>query len=91
MTNIHIPNSYLTSKHDFVPYLDTLRSQCPDNEVLTHRSNTSLCLEWASHNFLYDLHIARERAKDCDLNYPQKLWEKIAYPIVGSIGWIFIK
>lgn len=43
-----------------------------NRDCVLERSNFSLLLEWASHNLLYDLHIARERTKDVDLEYPQK-------------------
>ena len=87
--NIHIEDSAEVSKECFGAVLVMLAEQHPDCDVW-NRTGRSLILEWAAHNFLYNLHIARKYTKDVDLNYPQKLWEKILYPIVGGIGWIFI-
>lgn len=87
--NVHIQASHEVSKDYFGAVLVMLAEQHPDCEVW-NRSGRSLILEWAAHNYLYRLHIARSRTKNADLNYPQKLWEKILYPIVGGIGWIFI-
>lgn len=88
--NIHIQDSAEVSKDCFGAVLVRLSQEHPDCEVW-NRTGRSLCLEWSAHNFLYKLHIARYHTKDVDLNYPQKLWEKILYPIVGGVGWIFIR
>ena len=50
-----------------------------------------MCLEWATHNALYACHIARDRTKDCDLNYPQNVFVSVAYTVFGIIVWPFIK
>lgn len=91
--NIHIENSYKISKWDFKNTLITRRVYATSDEldVFAHRSYLSMQLEWCCHNFLYNLGVARERTKDVDLNYPQKLWEKILYPIGGILTWIFIR
>lgn len=89
-SNLHLIDSYKVSKRDFRKSLLDIQAAEPHYQVW----NRCLCgmeLEWASHNFCYALGIARERTKDCDLNYPQTLIEKIAYPIVGALVWIFIK
>ncbi|MBQ0053516.1 MAG: hypothetical protein KBS89_03555 [Bacteroidales bacterium] len=88
--NIHIEDSAEVSKDCFGAVFVKLSQDYPDCEIW-NRSRRSLILEWSAHNFLYTLHIARSHTKDVDLNYPQKLWEKILYPIVGGIGWIFIQ
>lgn len=88
--NIHIENSYAVRKRDF----DFVLSCCVSEESMTvkkNRSAFSLKTEWAVHNLLYALHIARSRTKDVDLQIPQKWYEKIAYPVLGCIVWIFIK
>ena len=61
------------------------------NEVFRFRTPFSIKTEWATHNALYALGIRREQTKDLDLNYPQKVWERLAYPFVGCIVWLFIK
>lgn len=89
-SNIHIVDSYKVSKHRFESVLATYTEE-QAVEVKAHRSLFSLKMEWATHNFLYNLGAKRERTKDVDLNYPQKLWEKVAYPILGIFAWLFVK
>lgn len=88
--NINIEDSSEVSKDYFGAILVILSDEHPECEVWK-RSGLSLKLEWAAHNLLYNLHIMRKCTKDVDLNYPQKLWERVLYPIVGAIGWLFIK
>lgn len=91
MANIHIPDSYLIPKADFDKVLATCKKRHPGNEVFRFRSPLSLKTEWATHNALYALGIRREQTKDLDLNYPQKVWERLAYPLIGCVVWPFIK
>lgn len=91
MANIHISDSYLTPKADFDKVLNAYSKRHPGNEVFRFRSRFSLKTEWATHNALYGLGIRREQTKDLDLNYPQKVWERLAYPLIGCVVWPFIK
>lgn len=88
MANIHIDNSYEVFKCEFQSRLEDYRHEHPDCDVF-QRSMFSLKMEWAVHNALYDLHVARSRTKDVDLNHPNKwAW---AYIIIGLFVWIWIK
>ena len=89
MANIHIANSWNVPKRQFGYYLDLLRKELPESSVWK-RSYFSLKTEWATHNALYFLGIRRLQTISVDLNHPQKLWEKILYPIVGCVVWPFI-
>lgn len=88
-SNIHIVDSYNVSKHRFESVLATYTYE-QAVEVKAHRSLFSLKMEWATHNFLYNLGVKRDRTKDCDLNFPcdQPEW---LYCIIGTLVWIFIK
>lgn len=88
--NIRISDSYEVSKHGFDAILDDLKHRHPDCEVW-HRSRWSLKAEWAVHNALYSLGIAREHTKDVDLNYPLPWYAILFYWLAGSFLWIFIK
>lgn len=88
--NIHIDDSAAIEKLSFASILLTIRKEHPDCSVFK-RTIPSLVYEWAAHNFLYNMHIARKHTKDVDLNYPQIFLEKVLYPVIGYIGWIFIE
>lgn len=90
MNNIHINDSFAVSKHSFKAVLATYDDD-DARAVRAKRSDFSLLTEWAAHNALYNLGIARERTKDVDLQIPQKWYEKIGYPVIGCLVWIFIK
>lgn len=95
--NIHIEDSYAVSKKDFEKVLADREweayEHCIESEigVFENRSKFSLKTEWAAHNACYALGIERERTKDVDLQIPQKWYEKIGYPVVGCLVWLFIK
>lgn len=95
--NIHIENSYAVSKKDFNKVLADREWEAYEHNieseigVFQNRSQFSLKCEWACHNFLYALNIARERTKDVDLDYPQKWYLRIAYTVGGVLVWLFIK
>lgn len=91
---ITVYDSYKVSKKEFVPFLDSLRSEYEDNLVLLYRDNKSLTNEWACHNFLYNIDIFglfRSHTKDVDMQYPLAWWEKIVYPCFGWFCKLFIK
>lgn len=92
--NIHIEDSAFISKRNFGVALTTIyiESEKEGNHSLVwKRSWESLEHEWAVHNFLYMVGYKRERTKDVDLDYPQKWWMTLAYNILGSLCWIFIR
>lgn len=89
--NIHINNSCEYSKHSFDTVFSYLRDHYLTNNVLLNRSDCSMAREWASHNLLWDLHIARERTADVDLDYPQKWYYRLGYFILGSFALLVIK
>lgn len=86
--NVHIVDSYKTSKYKFEHTLLVIKGLYPSCNVW-QRTMLSLRREWATHNLLYALHLFRSRTKDVDLNFPCKYeW---LYNIVGAFAWIFIK
>lgn len=87
--NLHIEGSSLMSKDDVRAYLDDAIRISPCCLVWL-RSRFSLMMEWATHKVAYKLGYKVERTESVDLNYPQKWWEKICYPIVGILAWIFV-
>lgn len=88
--NLHIFDSYKISKKKFDSELNSAQALHKESDVWK-RSRLSLKLEWATHNALYALGIAKDRTKDVDLNYPQKWYVKTGYAVVGSLVWLFIK
>ena len=87
--NLHLIDSYKESKRLFKSDLLAIKASNQDSEVWM-REICGMKLEWACHNALYHLHIARERTKDCDLNAPQSFLEKAAYSVLGILVWPFI-
>ena len=87
--NIKIIDSWQVSKKKFQIELNGIKAEQPECEVWK-RSDCSLCHEWAIHNALYCLGIARSHTKDVDLNYPQKWYVTFAYNFFGAIVWPFI-
>lgn len=79
------------SKNEYNALLDQINYEAPNHIVTTNRSRLSLKLELAAHALLYNLHIARERTRDCDLNYPQAWYIRAGYAVCGTIGLIFNK
>ena len=88
--NLHIFDSYKVSKKCFHSTLKQIRCLHPKSEIW-NRKEWLMQLEWATHNFLYNLHILRSHTADVDLNYPQCFLAKIGYTIFGAIAWLFIK
>lgn len=92
---IHIQESYKVSKKYFKPLIKALREVYAKPflkvAVFDNRSDRSLVLEWAAHNLLYKLGIARDHTADLGLEWPQKWYLKLGYWIVGNLGMIFLK
>lgn len=88
--NIHIQDSYMVPKKLFKCNLKDILHRTPLDYPIHNRTIESMEMEWASHNFLYDLHLWRSHTKDVDLNYPQKWYTKAVYAVLGRIAWVFI-
>ena len=88
--NIHMESSFEISKDDFESELKTLREQYPDS-LVWNRSMDSLKREWAAHNALHAMGIARKQTAHADLNWPQHWLIRLGYDIIGTIAWPFIK
>ena len=88
--NIHMESSFEISKDDFERELKTLREQYPDS-LVWNRSMDSLKREWAAHNALHAMGIARKQTAHADLNWPQHWLIRLGYDIIGTIAWPFIK
>lgn len=87
--NLHVVDSYRFSKKEIRDFLAAFSDI--DVSDVWQRSGFSLRTEWYCRNFLYRIGICRSRTKDVDLNYPQKWWEKLVYPVFGCIAYLFIK
>lgn len=88
--NIHMESSFNISKEDFESELKMLREQYPDS-LVWNRSMDSLKREWAAHNALHAMGIARKQTAHADLNWPQHWLIRLGYDIIGTIAWPFIK
>lgn len=89
--NIQIQDSYKISKYEFDKIINNIKTDLPEHIVSKNRSNRSLKNEWAIHNLLYNIGIARSHTKDVDFNYPLSIKEEIIYTLFGWIGSILIK
>lgn len=89
--DLKVIDSYKVSKKEFKPFINYVKEENPDVSLFKHRKVWHMCLEWATHNFLYKLGIKPESTKDVDLNYPLPWYEKIGYFVIGCISWLFIK
>ena len=88
--DLKLIDSYKVSKCDFKKELKAIHEETPSYEIW-NRGINQMCLEWASHNAAYACGIARERTKDCDLDYPQSFLERAFYAVCGCLVWLFIK
>ena len=88
---IKIIDSWEVKKKEYSQVLDMIREKYPDHPVCKNRKDSSLKLEWASHNGLYKVGAFRSHTKDVDFEYPQKWYMKIIYALSGGFFWIFLK
>lgn len=88
--NIQIKDSGDVKKAQFDSIIKQLQKSLPEHQVIKNRSKISIKNEWAVHNPLYLLKIAPARTKDLDINYPQRLYEKIVYWGFGWLCMLFI-
>ena len=91
VSNLHIIDSCQIPGRDFREILTHISDENPESFLFKARSICPMSLEWATHNFLYMIGYQRERTCDVDLDYPQKWYYRIAYPIIGSLVWVFIR
>lgn len=84
-TNLHIEDSYKISGRDFREVLCDINRENPNAFLFKVRCICGMCLEWATHNFLYKIGYQRERTQDADLDYPQKWYYKIGYSVIGVL------
>ena len=88
--NIHIFSSYRVKKKDFERELAAIRELHPDCCVW-NRTIGSLTREWAVHNALHRLGIARRQTADIDLNWPQNWLIRALYTLLGALVWPFVE
>lgn len=88
--DLQIVDSYKISKHDFGSVLTGIEEKDSDY-LVWDRSKCGMKLEWATHNWCYRHGIKPESTVSVDLEYPQPWYMTLAYCIVGSLVWLFIK
>lgn len=88
---LKLVNSYLVPKDRFEVELNAIRYMTPDYPIWHLRSMASMRREWATHNLAYALRIKRSRTKDCDLEFKQTWYYKLAYGVVGTVALWVIK
>lgn len=88
--NIHIQESYKTSKKEIPSSVDGLIAQYPDCAVIKTRWRYSLIMEWVAHNFLYQINYKRDRTADVDLN-TMPWYMQLLYCVCGTAVWLFTK
>ena len=87
---VKLLDSYLIPKARYETELNVVRyrePKCP----LWGRSMGSMRREWAVHNLAYALRIKRSKTKDCDLEFEQTWYNKLAYGVVGTVALWVIK
>ena len=87
---VKLYDSYLVPKAKFGRALSSIRNLHPSC-LLWGRTDGSLRREWAAHNLLYALGIQRSKTADCDLEFEQTWYHKLAYGVVGTIALWVIK
>ena len=78
-----VPKSYFQKK---LNQIKALHGEQP----IFYRSDYSLKMEWAVHNFCHQVGFYKERTKDCDFDIPCNLPEWV-YEAVGVLVWVFVK
>lgn len=87
---VKLIDSYAVPKHRYSRELLGIRNLHPTLE-LWNRSYGSMRREWAAHNLAYALGIKRSKTADCDLNFTQPWYVKLAYGVVGAIALLVVK
>ena len=89
--NIHIEGSSKMSRAEFLTALLAAPHTEDYYAVWAHRCEASLLREWAAHKLLWQLHIFRSHTESVDLDWPQPVWMRIAYFVVGGVALLFYK
>ena len=89
--DICIFDSYKVSKFKFRKILKQIINDNPNCIVPRERCMFSMTMEWATHNFLYNIGYERERTRDVDINVPVAWYYQAAYIACGVLSWLFIK
>ena len=87
---VKLIDSHLVPKSKFGRELVAIRNLhplCP----IWQRSEGSIRREWATHNLLYALGIKRSKTADCDLEFEQTWYHKLAYGVIGTVALWVIK
>ena len=87
---VKIFDAYLVPKARFESEMNVIRYYHPTCR-LWKRSVGSIRREWAAHNLAYALRIKRSKTKDCDLEFEQTWYNKLAYGVVGTVALWVIK
>lgn len=88
---VKILESYRVKKKFFKKVINRIETENPETKPFQKRTMFDMKMEWATHNFLYNINFQRNRTADVDLNCEINILKKIAYTIVGLLTWIFIK
>ena len=88
--NIQLKSSFEVSKDDFERVLAAIRERHPDS-LVWNRSMDSLKREWAIHNAVHALGLARKQSAHTDLNWPQPWYVRLGYAVAERIAWRVIK
>ena len=86
---IKLIDSSFVPKAKFSRELGSIKNLHPSCQIW-RRSERSLRSEWAAHNLAYLLGIKMDKTKDCDLEFEQKWYLRLAYFIVGNIAMLII-
>lgn len=83
--NTNISNSYIIKSIDDMLYIineikDRIKLANENvSDYSINQNKWSIVRKWRAHNFLYALHIARNRTKDIDINNNIQWYTKIGY------------
>ena len=90
LNNTHIKDSYKIPKCYIKDVLRALMKEVDNPSVAINRIPLNKMIEeWKAHNLLYELHIARNRTKDVDLDIFESDLRRFEYKILSKIYDIF--
>lgn len=78
-----IVDSYRFNKSDMFQILQIIRDEVKEDNIIYSRSIDSWIEEWAAHNVLYAMHIARKRTGSVDLNEDESNFKLFCYKILA--------
>lgn len=76
-------------KKDFQKTLNQIKA-INGQQPIFQRTDFSLKMEWAVHNFCHQIGYQKDRTKDCDFDLPCDKPEWV-YEAVGVLVWLFVK